>query len=37
MEVNNMIEKIKAHWNSWSKRTKIAVAAVTIIVILLII
>jgi len=37
MEINNMLEKIKTYWNSWSKRTKIAVVAVSIIVILLVI
>jgi flagellar biosynthesis/type III secretory pathway M-ring protein FliF/YscJ len=37
MELNNMLEKIKAHWNSWSKRTKIIAAVVTVAVILLII
>jgi len=37
MELNNMIEKIKTYWNSWSKKTKIAVVAVSIIVILLVI
>ena len=37
MEINNMMEKIKAHWNSWSKKTKIIAGAVTVVVILLII
>ena len=27
-----MIEKIKAHWNSWDKKTRIAVVAVAVIV-----
>jgi len=37
MEVNNMLEKIKTYWNSWSMKTKIAVVAISIIVILLVI
>jgi len=37
MEIKNMIEKIKTYWNSWSMKTKIAVVAVSIIVILLVI
>ncbi len=32
-----MIEKIKTHWNSWNIKTRIAVVAVAVIVILLII
>ena len=37
MEINNMIEKIKTHWNSWNTKTKIAVVAVAVIIILLVI
>jgi len=37
MEINNMLEKIKTYWNSWSKRTKIIATVVTVAVILLII
>ena len=33
----NMIEKIKTHWNSWNTKTRIAVLAAVVIVILLII
>ena len=33
----NMIEKIKTHWNSWNTKTRIAVVAAVVIVILLII
>ena len=32
-----MLEKIKAHWNSWSKRTKIIATVVAVAVILLIV